>query len=309
MWTKFGTTKLLLSLLVLVLFNHSPGSAKQLTPWPLPGWRQAVTNLGTLDSALSNNLSGSHWNMKQQRLALVVNNPGRLIILGYRGNQFSRVVSFKIKGDLEGVTQVPDLPDDYFILDEKKTRIIQVRVTGKKAEKIQKWNLGKYLPDSGRLGAEGIAFIPDIAIENTIQFKSIPGNSLFKGIFAVAHQNGGNIYFFSLGDETHFLGSITSRRSESSGLEFDQQDNSLYIWHNIKGNSLEIIRLTSLNSTTPLPLIAHYKGPKKGNLESVAVGEVGGSRAIFFTDDDCQDDVSIIFYPAWLPPFTKNQPQ
>ena len=292
----------LLCLLTLLLAN-SPGSARDLAPWPLAGWQQADTSLGELDSAMAKNLSGSHWNNQQQRLALVVNNPGRLILLQHVNGTFIREVSFKIDGDLEGVTQVPGLPDDYFLLDEKKSRIIQLRVTGKQAEVQQKWKLKKYLPNSGRLGAEGLAFIPDYALTAISEYNQDRNTSPFKGIFAVAHQNGGNIYFFSLTDEVHFLGSITSRRKESSGLEFDQEDNNLYIWHNIGGNSLEIIRLTSLDSDTPLPLIAHYQGPKKGNLESVAMGRVGDSRSIFFTDDDCQDGVSIIYYPTWLPPF------
>ena len=119
------------------------------------------------------------------------------------------------------------------------------------------------------------------------------------GLFVVAHQNGGEIFFYDLDENTNkvsLVKRLKTRASESSGLEFDESEGKLYIWHNVGANSIEIVN-PKLANDGMLELVKHVKGPKSGNLEGIAVGKVAeGEHYLFFTDDDNQDGYALFWF-------------
>ena len=121
------------------------------------------------------------------------------------------------------------------------------------------------------------------------------------GLFAVVHQNGGDIYFYDIeknGLKSRLIKTLSTRASESSGLEFDSSEGKLYIWHNVGSNSIEIVK-PSVAEDGMLELIKHIDGPKTGNIEGIAVGSVGeGEHYLFFTDDDNQDGYALFWYDS-----------
>lgn len=272
-----------------------------LSPWPLGSWEKADHSLGRLDNSMSRNLSGSHWDPASGQLLLVVNKPGTILVLEHSKQGFKVKHKFSFDGDLEGVTRVPQFPNDIFVLEEKKSEILRFRVKRNSLHLIQSWKLSKKLPNSGRSGPEGITFIPNSDIKDlAVGGKKNNKGGFLGGIFCIAHQNGGNLYFFDLMEKDfRYLGDISTREKESSGLEYDTRKKQLYIWHNIHKNSLEVVYLHPAAKKHKLRLAAHFQGPKKGNLESVAVGPLAGSISLFLTDDDNQDNVPVLWYKRW----------
>ena len=290
-------------LLFLICFTlpNSVSSANNLTPWPLPPWQSANLSLGKLHNSFSNNLSGCHWNAQQKELYLVINKPGRLIRLTFKNQTFILTGDYKIKGDIEGVTQIPG-SHDVFVIDEKKSIIRRLSLSGTNyVSTIRSWELEHFLPNRKRLGMEGVTFIPRQDTPKAFNAFLYPES---EGVFIVAHQNGGELFVFDLSREkAKLLQKITTRAQESSGLEYESETKQLYIWHNTGKNSLEIVTpQLVVGSSDSLPLKQHFIAPKTGNIESVAVGKLGTNYSLFFTDDDNQDNIPIIWYKNWSPP-------
>lgn len=303
------SAKLLQQAPVLSLFLATACFAADLSTWPLASWESADHSLSRLDSSFQKNLSGSHWDPVRKQLLLVVNKPGTVVILDHARNGFVLNHKFTFKGDLEGITKIPDIANDIFVLEEKKSEILWFRIENNTLHFIKSWSISDYLPNSGKLGPEGITFIPDSELTHLPFGKSQKQKeNLFKGVFCVSHQNGGNLYFFEPSRQgIRYLGTFSTRAKESSGLEYDIENSHLYIWHNINGNSLEIVHLKHAEKDNMLQLVDHFKGPKKGNLESVAVGRLESSTSLFLTDDDNQDNVSILWYKNWTDINTLNR--
>ena len=124
----------------------------------------------------------------------------------------------------------------------------------------------------------------------------------------VAHQNGGRVYAFDLdrSDSTFdFVGAYKTRKTESSGLEFDRSNGYLYIWHNIgpAPNYLEVTTLAShVDGERTLTPIAEFEGPKSGNLEGIAILPASDDdNWCLIVDDDNQDGAALMWFQTFDP--------
>ena len=270
--------------------GSSQGDSK-LASWFGPNWKESV-NLSHLGN-FNKNLSGAHWDHNGERLFAIVNSPATIYELNLENGDFVKGKKISAKGDFEGITMRPSVKNKVYIMEEGRESIVEFDLNSSK--KTAEWNLSG-LPTQSRNGPEGIAFIGDKFLGNGIA-KSKAGMG---GLFVVAHQNGGELFFFDLDPSTNRADlalSVKTGASESSGLEFDESENKLYIWHNTGGNSIEVVR-PSLGANGRLELIKHIRGPKSGNIEGIAVGSTGnGEHYLFFTDDDNQDDYALFWYP------------
>ena len=259
--------------------------------WVGPSWRQAK-NLSDLGD-FKKNLSGAHWNSKKQRLYVVINNPATIYELSLENMDFIQTKKISAKGDFEGITMTSDDSELVYVMGEGCECIIEYNV--KTQTRNKEWRLDGLIKASGNQGPEGIAFIPDEFLDEAIGTSKLGMN----GLFVIAHQNGGDLYFYDLdlkGSKANLIKKVATRSSESSGLEFDVSEAKLYIWHNVGSNSIEIVKPT-LNESGYLDLIKHIDGPKTGNLEGISVGRVAeGEHYLFFTDDDNQDGYALFWY-------------
>ena len=214
--------------------NESPSkdknSSNQIESWNGPNWKDA-TNLSHLGS-FKKNLSGAHWDSKNERLYAVVNNPATVYELSLVDGEFTQTSKISARGDYEGVTMRSDDLSKIYVLGEGCECIIEYDMSSKK--KVRSWSLPS-LPTRGGNGPEGIAFIKNEFLDSSIGLSS---NGM-GGLFVVAHQNGGEL-FFDLDENTNkvsLVKKLKTRASESSGLEFDESEEN-YIFGTTSGLTL-----------------------------------------------------------------------
>ena len=293
--------------------------AYAVAPWPAEPWEQAET-LTHLDSDFQINLSGAHWNPDTRTLWVCTNGPGRFWALVEDGEGSFLVdardgtpAEFSPGGDLEGITQADPREPAVYVINEAQDQIEKFDVsTYGTPGRLAKWDISAHMPTSGWAGSEGIAFVPDgwLDANGFVDAVGEPRTSRngMGGLMFVAHQNGGDVYAFDLdpaGDAFDFVGSYATSHGESSGLEFDRSNGTLYVWHNTGSNVLELSDLSSFVRTDgrrQLTSVAVYAGPRSGNLEGFAATPASShERWCFLTDDDNQDGAALLWFREFVP--------
>jgi hypothetical protein len=283
-------------------------------PWPAESAR-AAQNLTSVEGPAPNDfyvdLSGAFWNAQQQRLWVCRNG-------GTTGSKFWALVpdgagSFQVEfraghrgewtnfGDLEDITQV-DLDADllYALIEgEERIKAYDVSTYGTAVLK-RNWNVKPFLPLSGGLGAEGLAFVPDrfLAAAGFTGTGGVPTVSQrgMGGLMFVGHQNGGALYVFDLAPDSNaftFVGEYRTSYDETAALHFDRGNGQLYIWHDENWDTWEVSDLTSTSipgeSARQLHAVRTFQGPDHLNTEGLTLTSidecVNGSRSAIRTVD------------------------
>ena len=293
--------------------------AEAAEPWPGEAWQQSQV-LTELDPDFRSNLSGAHWNEATRTLWVCTNGPGRFWALvpdGRGGFAVARdgdqVGEFSAPGDLEGITQADPQDQTVYVMVEGADLIRRYDVsTLGRPVLVNEFSIGAHVPaNNGWAGSEGITFVPDAALQAR-GFVDARGERYVSrhgmgGLMFVAHQAGGGVYVFDLdpsNNGVHFVGSYLTNRGESSGLEFDRSTNHLYVWHNTGSNYVEVGDLTSVvdGGRRRLNVVREFVGPKRGNLEGIALSPVALGRGWFFAvDDDNQDGAALMWFQQFDP--------
>lgn len=260
------------------------------------------SHLAAADPDLEENQSGATWNAETRGLWLVRNaGPSgiwRLVGDGVGGfvvatDLLGVPAEWLDLGDIESLTLVDPVgaPAVLHVLDEGLASIVSYDLSQHgEAVALHTWALSPWLPDLDQLGAEGLTFVPDAALQEWgfVDPDGIPRTSALGmgGLVLVAHQNGGQIYVFDLAPEeelVEFVGSYITARTETSGIELDAATGRLYLWHGGNFNDLEVARLSSSDVGVGRKLDTEYvfDHPGVGNLEGVAI----------FGQDDCSSGV------------------
>ena len=286
-------------------------------PWPGEEWSAAV-NLTALDSEFALDLSGAHWNEQSQTLFVCQNGVDKVWELGIDGTGSWVVLDAGFHHewdlgtlDLEGLTQADLASDIVYVIDEAGA-IRSYDLSTSDPVALHSWDIASLLPTAGGAGPEAIVFISDFWL-NRRGFVDDSGNPVTSllglgGLVFVGHQNGGNLYVFDLAPGQDnvftFVGTYTTSRTETAGLEFDSAVGWLYIWHNTDGNILEIsdLRTTPVSpGVRALRTIVEYQGPDSGNLEGfAATSQSNPNRWAFLTKDGGGTD-SLRWFQQFIP--------
>lgn len=234
--------------------------------WPAESAAEAtsLTDLRPGDDGFEYDLSGAHFNPVTRTLWLCRNGPTNAqsgvwaVVETPTGwaleTRNGEVAEWRGLGDLEGVTQADFEEADtvYGIFEgEEKIKELDLSVSGV-VQIVNEWNTRPYLPLDGGWGAEGIAFVPDRFLveqgfrnEGGVLYTSTGGMG---GIMLVGHQKGGRVYAFDL-DRSNgtfvYVGAYKTQSTlETSGIEFDRSDGTLWLWHGAGRNRLEAARLS-----------------------------------------------------------------
>jgi hypothetical protein len=213
-------------------------------------------------------LSGLFWNGSTNRL-YVVHGDGHLRVLQLNGagTSFSQIgnVAFPVNSGPEGITLVNLNANEFYTVDENNYQIRKYThpsSTNFTLTQSKSWNLvGGVSPmtNTGIIGPEGIAFIPDsfliangfISQATGLPYVSIKGMG---GLIFIAHQTGGYIWVFDINPNTSndmvYVGKYRTNKQESCELAFDKTTGLLYILHNVFGNSLEVTDLSTFVSVS-----------------------------------------------------------
>ncbi len=304
---------LLFSLISLAAIAAPAGAQ---SPWPAESW-SAATNLtgveGPIPNDFGNDLSGAFWNPLTRRLWLCRNGPtattskmwalaesGPTFIVDSRAGNRAEWTSF---GDFEALTQVDPAQEIIYAMIEGEEVIKSYSVGTYGAAILQRsWNTRPFLPLSGGLGAEGLAFIPDAHLR-AAGFVDPLGNPYTStrgmgGLMFVGHQNGGRIYTFDLDPASNtfsYVGAYLTGDTETAELCFDRSTGQLLAWHG-NLNRLEVLGLgsTIVGNERKLTTIASYSQPTGApglpNIEGLAIvaNDDGliNARSLFLTIDD-----------------------
>jgi len=231
-------------------------------------------------------LSGMHWNPDLNRLYVVQDNGAlRILQLDTTTEKFSQLAHLKLSGGPEGVTQVDNNANEFYVIDEKTCEIRRYTHGGDylSVTLANKWNL-KAPPSNmtvkGNEGPEGIEFVPDSYLK-AIGFISSETNQKYistkgmHGLIFIAHQEKGLIWVYdvnpSKNDDFTFVGTYKTDQNESCDLAFDRSTGLMYILHNIGNNSLEVTDLSTES------FLENYKFVKK---QEYAVPNPSGSQNI-----------------------------
>jgi hypothetical protein len=203
--------------------------------------------------------------------------------------------------DLESVTVVDPVgaPLLLHVMVEIDEVILAVDLSQDPPVRVRTWDTSPWLPLSGSLGSEGLAFVPDDALSTWgfVDGEGAPRTSRLGmgGLFFVGHQNGGLVHVFDLsatGVEVEPVGTYATARNETAALEFDAGTGRLYVWHG-DSNDLEVVRLSSSDLGGERRVLDSeyvFDHPGLGNLEGFALagledcGPTG--RPFFFATDD-----------------------
>jgi len=294
-----------------------------LEPWPGETWAQAV-DLTYLNAVpWRRNLSGVHWNPQTGHLWLA-NNSGLVTRLQADGTGgFLKARDYPVGGDLEAITQIDEASDAFCVLEE---RAGQIREYGIEEGRLRRtWDLTAHLGRLKNDGPEGLAFIPDAALERggfrdgegRPYPRSRQGAEGLGGIFLVAVQAGsradaGFVYAF---DPRHdgtvaMIGRYRTARRESCELAYDRESGYLYILHNIDGNTLEVVTLDSesVAGERSFRRMVEIRVPSESNIEGFSLGAPGrwggvgaGLRWCFLADDDNREG-ALRWFTRWIPP-------
>ena len=261
-------------------------------PWPSSNW-DVATNLTNIMSASGvEGLSGVHFNPSKNQLFLV-QDIGRLRVIqlnNQTGNHL-QLTDRNLGGDLEGITQINDTDNEFWVINENDHRIerYQYNANFSSVNLHRSWDL--LLPQSGMNasndgGPEGICFVPDSFLVNSGFVSSLSGLSYTSqkgmgGLLFIAHQVLGQIWVFDINQNVNndyiLVGKYNTKRLESCGLSFDKSTGLLYILHNIDNNYLEVCDLSvsqvgqeyKLNNVQEFNISIPTNGGK--NIEGVAL--------------------------------------
>lgn len=262
------------------------------TSWPSSNW-DVATNLTTIMSASGvEGLSGVHFNPVKNQLFLV-QDIGRLRVIqlnNQTGNHL-QLTDRNLGGDLEGITQINDEDNEFWVINENDYRIerFQYNANFSTVTLVRSWDL--LLPQSGMSasndgGPEGICFVPDSFLTQSGFVSSVSGAAYTSqkgmgGLIFIAHQVLGQIWVFDINQNVNndyvLVGKYNTKRLESCGLSFDRSTGLLYILHNIDNNYLEVCDLSvaqvgqeyKLNSVQEFNVSIPTNGGK--NIEGVAL--------------------------------------
>lgn len=285
--------------------------SNELLPWPasLP---PEVTALAGLEEDFEISLSGATWNPVTREL-WVVRGDGATAWTLTRDEAGSWAIDREADLgdlDLESVV-VPDptgAPSVIYLMVEHEERIQSAEVSASGVASLGlTWDTSLYLPTSGSLGSEGLAFVPDAALadggfvdESGAARASELGHG---GLFFVGTQNGGVFDVFDLadsGDSFEHVGEFQSARDDISALEWDASTGRLYAWHGGDHNDLGVYRLSSTSGTLDLEVIYDYPGDD--NVEGLALlgteDCVDGKRPLVLTIDDGRER-ALDVYEDW----------
>lgn len=279
-------------------------SATDVCEWPA-SMPPDVTALGGLDEDFEISLSGATWNAATRELWVIRGNGATgwtLVEDGAGGWAIDQKVDLG-RLDLESVTLTdPDgAPGLIHVVMELDEMVTAFDVSSGTASQLTTWDTSPWLPTSGSRGSEGLAFVPDDALEEWgfVDGDGAPRTSAlgYGGLFFVGTQNGGSIHVFDLSstdDAVDHVGEYGTSREDTSGLEFDAGTGRLYVWHGGDDNDLEIVRLSSTEASGArsfdTEMIFDYDDPDVPNIEGIALMGtedcVDGERSLFFTIDD-----------------------
>jgi hypothetical protein len=278
-------------------------------PWPSSNW-DVATNLTNIMSASGvEGLSGVHFNPSKNQLFLVQDN-GRLrvIQLNEQTGNHLQLTDRNLGGDLEGITQINDEDNEFWVINENDYRIerFQYNANFSTVNLVRSYDL--LLPQSGMSdsndgGPEGICFVPDSFLNQSGFVSSVSGAAYTSqkgmgGLIFIAHQNLGQIWVFdvnqNVNDDYMLVGCYNTNRLESCGLSFDKSTGLLYILHNIDNNYLEVcdLSVTQVGQNFKLNKIQEFNVtiPTNGgkNIEGVALSpkcEEPQNPAVFLVRD------------------------
>lgn len=292
-----------------------PGARAAAAPWPGEAWTAATVYTG-LDPDFTHDMSGGSWNPVTRTFWVVCNNPGIIWALKVQPdetltidtNSTGTAARFAVGGDLEGICQVDFNQNSVYVIAEPNL-IRRYDISAQNTATLaREWNVAAHIPAyTGGLGAEGITFIPDAALQ-AAGFVDPAGNPRVSqngmgGLMLLAHQNGGRVYAFDLnpGNSSFtFVGAYLTSQTESADLGFDRERGLLYIWHNTGANYLELTDLTSVQagSERRFNTVIEYVGPKStGNLEGIApVFGWPGHPWMLMLDDANQDGAAVMLF-------------
>ncbi|HLP06345.1 MAG TPA: SdiA-regulated domain-containing protein [Paludibacter sp.] len=245
-----------LHLLVLAAWAATSYCCGQLA-WPTNAWGTA-TNLSAFLPPNTTELSGLFWNEHTNRL-YCVGDGGTVYVLQYTPGtmQYRLWGTATGLGGSEGVTQVDKAAGEFYIIDEDNYEIRRFTYNPdfSAVTKANAWKLlDTPMPDTGNIGPEGIAFVPDWYLQRINFVSSLDGQPYLStrgmgGLMFLAHQNGGYIWVYDLNprvdDDLVFVGKYKTGRAESCDLSFDYSTGMLYILHNIDENYLEVTNLST----------------------------------------------------------------
>lgn len=208
-------------------------------------------------------------------------------------------------GDLEAITEV-DLAQDVVLALVEGADVIRAYdvSTYGTATLLRTWSTAPFLPTSGGLGAEGLAFVPDAALaaQGFVDASGAPRTSArgMHGLVLVGHQNGGRVYAFDLDPASSafdFVGAYRTGAAETAELCFDRPSGLLHALHGDGVNEIEVLSLASTivaggeRELVPLATWAPPTGmPAGANLEGLALVSfadcASGERSAFLAIDD-----------------------
>lgn len=236
-------------------------------------------------------LSGVHFNAAKNQLFLV-QDLGRLRIIQLNSNgNHLQLTDRNLGGDLEGITQIDEQKNEFWVLDENNLSIKKYQYNNNfsSVNVARTWDLS--LPQSGMIastdgGPEGICFVPDQALSDANFISSLSGlpyqsQKGMGGLVFIAHQINGEIWVFDINENVNndyvLVGRYLTNRNESCGLEFDRSTGLLYILHNIDNNFMEVTDLSATQINGQYKLNALYEFnitiPTNGgkNIEGIAL--------------------------------------
>lgn len=251
----------LLLFLWMAIFPAKESSAQSV--WPSESWSSAVNLTSVMSTSGLTELSSLFWNSTTNRL-YVSHGDGRLRVLQLNtvNNTFSQIANILYTGGPEEITQVNLNSNEFYTIDEdnyqirKYTHNANFSPSGVTLSKS--WNITaapSTMTNTGNVGPEGIAFIPDsflMAIGFVSQATGLPYTTSVKGmggLIFVAHQRLGYIWVFDINpnvsNDFAFVGKYQTGRSESCDLAFERSTGLLYTLHNVGSNYLEVNDLTT----------------------------------------------------------------
>ncbi len=294
-------------------------------PWPAEQNGNAFSLTGIDPEFNMENMSGVAWNPVTRTLWLA-NNSGRFYALVEDGKGNFKIATdssgakarWAPGGDLESICQADFKQNVVYLLDENGwIREYDVSRYGVEKEN-RNWDIRPHCPEVHGKGPEAIIFVPDEWLGRAGFRVADGGHCASKngmgGVMFVGHQDGGYIHVFDLNRTNNsyiYLGRYRTGRSETAGLEFDRLSGLLYIWHNTGPNYLEISDLMCVQKGGEMRVnqLAEFIGPRRGNLEGLAVAFGAGSYSwCFITDDNNKNGEAIMWYKCFKLPGNLSRP-
>ena len=221
------------------------------------------------------------------------------------------------------MTFCPATPDVVYCASEGEQVIRAVRVTTYgTATIVRQWNVSSAVPASGGDGIEGLAFVPNWALDEA-GFAMVNGGAQTRstlgldGLFFAGNQVDGRIYVLDLaagGTTFTWLGSLATSYPEIAEVTFDASTRQLMILHGDNQNRIEVCALTATGSgaarrLTEVQTIERPTGSAtNANIEGLGVlsgdtcstgnGAHAGWRTLFLTIDDGGAD-SLRWFKQW----------